>query len=260
MTSATGRMSSARAIELVGRGAECTRIDRLLAGGRRGESGTLVLRGEAGMGKSALLGYAAGRSGDMTVLRVTASSGSLSSRSPASMACCGRSWTGWRRYPSHNAPHSPPRLGSLAGEGGDRFLVSAGVLSLLAAAAESNPILCVVDDAQWLDAPSANALSFVARRLVAEEIAILFGAREGEHRRFDSPGLEELYVPEIDHESAGRLLDHSAPGASTLGATCARRSSCSGAQDSRPGRHGRAPSCAPGARPPASATRRPGIS
>jgi DNA-binding CsgD family transcriptional regulator len=193
----------AGASELVGRDPECALIDRLLAGARRGESGTLVLRGEAGMGKSALLGYAVARSGDMTELALAGVHGLL--RPIVDRL---------QEVPEPQRPPLAAALGLASGEVGDRFLVSAGVLSLLAAAAECNPVLCVIDDAQWLDAPSAHALSFVARRLVAEEIAIVFSAREGEHRRFDSPGLEELHVLGIDRESAGRLLDYSAPGAS----------------------------------------------
>ncbi len=166
------------------------------------------------MGKSALLGYAAGRSDDMTVLRVT---GVEWESELAFAGLHGLLWPIVDRLEEIPEPQRAPlaaALGLAAGEGSDRFLVSAGVLSLLAAAAEAHPVLCMVDDAQWLDAPSANALTFVARRLVAEEIAILFSAREGEHRRFDSPGLEELYVAGIDREAAGRLLSHSAPGAS----------------------------------------------
>ncbi len=101
-------------------------------------------------------------------------------------------------------------LGLRAAEGADRFLVSAGVLSLLAAAAEERPVLCLVDDAQWLDIPSADALVFTARRIGAEGIVILFAARDGERRRFDAPGLEELVLGGLDHRSALALLDRSA--------------------------------------------------
>jgi predicted ATPase len=72
--------------------------------------------------------------------------------------------------------------------GSDRFLVSAGVLSLLAEAAVGCPLLCVIDDAQWLDTPSADALVFTARRLGAEGIVLVFAVRGGERRHFDTPG------------------------------------------------------------------------
>ena len=100
-------------------------------------------------------------------------------------------------------------LGLRAAEGSDRFLVSAGVLSLLAAAAEERPVLCLVDDAQWLDIPSADALVFTARRIGAEGMFILFAVRDGERRRFDAPGLDELVLGGLDHRSAVTLLDRS---------------------------------------------------
>ena len=207
--------SEARAGELVGRKRECDEIDRVLDGARGGVSGALVLRGEAGMGKSALLGYAAaaGRAAEMMVLGVTGVEWE------SELAFAGLHGLLWPIVDELDGVPEPQRgplaaaLGLAPGEGRDRFLVSAGALSLLAAAAESTPILCLIDDAQWLDAPSAQSLTFVARRLVAEGVAILFGAREGERRRFDAPGLDELIVVGLDRAAAGRLLDHSAPGA-----------------------------------------------
>ncbi|MGB0095359.1 MAG: hypothetical protein WBP81_22830, partial [Solirubrobacteraceae bacterium] len=98
-------------------------------------------------------------------------------------------------------------LGLAPAEGSDRFLVSAGVLSLFAAAADERPLLCVVDDAQWLDVPSADSLAFAARRLGAEGIVILFAAREDERRHFDAPRLEELVLGGLDQASALLLLD-----------------------------------------------------
>ncbi len=207
--------SEARAGELVGRKRECVEIDRVLEGARRGVSGALVLRGEAGMGKSALLAYAAGaaRAAKMMVLGVTGVEWE------SDMAFAGLHGLLWPIVDELESVPEPQRgplaaaLGLAPGEGRDRFLVSAGALSLLAAAAESGPILCLVDDAQWLDTPSAHSLTFVARRLVAEGVGVLFGAREGEPRRFDAPGLDDLVVGGLDRESAARLLDHSAPGA-----------------------------------------------
>ena len=85
------------------------------------------------------------------------------------------------------------------------------MLSLLAEAAEERPLLCVIDDAQWLDTPSADALVFTARRVGAEGIAILFAVRDGEHRHFDAPGLDELVLAGLDHSSARVLLDRATP-------------------------------------------------
>jgi DNA-binding CsgD family transcriptional regulator len=211
-----GSQSEARAAELVGRKHECTEIDRVLDGARRGLSGALVLRGEAGMGKSALLRYAAaaGRATEMMVLGVTGVEWE------SDMAFAGLHGLLWPIVDELDGVPEPQRgplaaaLGLATGEGRDRFLVSAGALSLLAAAAESRPMLCVVDDAQWLDVSSAHALTFVARRLFAEQVAIVFGAREGDRRRFDAPGLPEVVVAGLDRPSASLLLDHSASGAS----------------------------------------------
>ena len=77
-------------------------------------------------------------------------------------------------------------------------MVSAAVLGLLAAAAEHRPVVCLIDDAQWLDRPSADTLVFAARRLAADRVAILFGAREGEARRFEAPGVDSLTVAPLD--------------------------------------------------------------
>ncbi len=159
------------------------------------------------MGKTALLAYAVERASDMTVLTVTGVEGESDLAfgglhgllSPVVDALDG--------VPEAQREALAAALGLAAGEGRDRLLVSAGVLSLLAAAAEPKPILCLVDDAQWLDVPSANALSFTARRLVAEDVVILFGARDGELRRFEAAGLEELELGGLERDVAAMLLD-----------------------------------------------------
>ena len=194
---------------LVGRTRECAVIDNLLAAALRRESGSLVVRGEAGMGKTAVLEYAADRAGDMAVLRVTGV------EAESDLAFAGLHGLVWPIIDELRNLAEPQRaalgaaLGLARGEGRDRFLVSAGVLSLLAAAAESRPILCLVDDAQWLDIPSSDSLVFAARRLVAEGIVIVFGAREGELRRFDGPSLDELTLAGLDRECAVALLGRS---------------------------------------------------
>jgi DNA-binding CsgD family transcriptional regulator len=192
----------------VGRERESAAIDRMLARAAQGESGSLVIRGEAGMGKTALLRYAAGQAGRMLVLSATGVeaesdldySGLHSLVRPIINLLPG--------LPQPQRTALAAALGLAPASGADRFLISAGVLSLLAAAAEERPVLCLVDDAQWLDVPSAGSLVFTARRLGAEGVLILFAAREGERRRFDGPGLDELVLDGLDSKSASALLDH----------------------------------------------------
>ncbi|MGA8720719.1 MAG: AAA family ATPase [Solirubrobacteraceae bacterium] len=197
--------------ELVGRARECAVIERMLEAARGRESGSLVVRGEAGMGKTALLEYAADRAGAMRVLRVTGV------EAESDLAFAGLHGLVWPIVDSLDKLPGPQReafaaaLGLAPSEGRDRFLVSAGVLSLLAAAAEPGPVLCLIDDGQWLDVPSVDALVFTARRLVAEGVVMLFGAREGEQRRFEGAGLEQLMVGGLDRESAVSLLARGTP-------------------------------------------------
>ena len=193
--------------ELVGREHECGLIDALLKAARDGWSASLVIRGETGIGKTALLAYAAERAHGMTVLRTRGAEGEYE------LAFAGLHALLWPVIDKLGDLPAPQRaalaaaLGLASGEGRDRFLVSAGVLSLIAAAAETRPVLCVVDDAQWLDVPSADALVFAARRLMAEGALILFAAREGELRGFEAPGIEDLVLGQLDCDSAGTLLD-----------------------------------------------------
>ena len=197
---------------LVGRARECAVIDRLIGAAARGDSGVLVVRGEAGMGKTALLGYAAARATEMRVLRATGV------EAEHDLAFAGLHGLLWPIIDELQSLPEPQRgalaaaLGLAAGDGRDRFLASVGALTLLAAAAEATPILCLIDDAQWLDAPSADALVFTARRLVAEGVLMLFGAREGDPRRFDAPGLEELTLKGLNRESSEALLSRASSG------------------------------------------------
>jgi DNA-binding CsgD family transcriptional regulator len=204
----------ARGAGLVGRGRECALIDRLLDGASRGESGSLVLRGDVGVGKTALLDYAADRAAEMMVLRA-AGVEVESDLDFAGLHSLVRPITDkLQELPGPQRAALAAALGLESADGTDRFLVSAAALTLLAAAAEDGPVLCLVDDAQWLDVPSADSLVFTARRLDAEGIVILFAAREGEVRRFDAPGLDELGVGELDQDSAEVLLDRAAGEAS----------------------------------------------
>ncbi len=195
---------------LHGRGRERERIARLCEQARAGHGGTLVLRGQPGVGKSALLRDALGGVDGMQVLTTEG----IESEAPLAFAALQRLL---RPLMRHAALLPAPQAGALRtafGEGGepaaDRFRVFLAALSLLAEAAESTPVLCVVDDAHWLDEASAAALTFVARRLGPERVAMLFGARNGDLRSFDSAGLPEQELTGLDPAAAAELLSQRA--------------------------------------------------
>jgi DNA-binding CsgD family transcriptional regulator len=192
---------------LLGRDAERARIAGLLDEVREGRSGVLVLRGEPGVGKSALLADAIERAAGMTVL----TGGGIESETHLPYAGLHQIvrpvLSCLEHLPSPQARALRGALGLETGVGDELFLVSLAVLSLLAEAAEHAPVLCVVDDAHWLDDASSESLVFAARRLKAEAIAILFAARDTEVRRFDAPGLDEQWLSGLDADAAGGLLD-----------------------------------------------------
>ena len=198
---------------LVGRKRECAAIYGLLEASARGESGSLVLRGEAGIGKTALLTHAAERGDGRNVLR-TAGVEAESDLPFAGLYGLLRPIVDkLSELPETQAAALAGALGLAPSRGSDRLLVSAATLSLLAAASEERPLLCLIDDAQFLDAASAEALVFSARRLAAEPVAMLFAVREGEARTFAAPGLPELVLEGLAAEPAARLLRASAPSA-----------------------------------------------
>src|SRR3954447_20825322 len=167
---------------LVGRAEELDRIEGLLVRARTAsESGTLVIRGAAGAGKSALLDEARTRADDMRVLAISG----VESEAELPFAGLHQLFLPiLDRIQSLPAVQASALRGALGLSGGtdERFLVSIAALSLLAEAAEDGPLLCIIDDAHWVDDASADALVFVARRLRAEGVVLLFAAREGEPR------------------------------------------------------------------------------
>ncbi|HET6818312.1 MAG TPA: AAA family ATPase [Mycobacteriales bacterium] len=190
---------------LVGRGAEQATITTLLEAARGSTGGSLVIRGVAGNGKSTLLADAIASASDMRVLRTQG----VESESPLAFAALQRLLWPLRRHLNELPKPQAAALGAALGEAegeGDRFLVFLGVLSLLADVAEEQPLLVCVDDAQWLDEASAAALLFVARRLQAERIALLFTVRDGEASTFDSRDLPQLNLAGIAADAAERLL------------------------------------------------------
>jgi DNA-binding CsgD family transcriptional regulator len=198
---------------LVGREEECVAIDRLLEVSAGGESSSLVVRGEPGIGKTALLSYAAERSRGRTVLRI-AGVEAESDLGFAGLEGLLRPIIGkLDELPQAQADALSAALGLAPSSGSDRLLVSAAALSLLAAAADDQPVICLVDDVQFLDAASVEALLFSARRLGAEPVAMLFVVREGAGREVATPGLPEVMLESLDADAAVRLLEASAPAA-----------------------------------------------
>ena len=201
---------------LVGREAERRRLDGLLDDARAEQSAVLVLRGAPGIGKTALLEYAQAQATDMKVLRCVGIEAEHELPFAGIHQLVRPHLDLVDRLPGPQAAALESAFGLSANGVEDRFLVSLGVLSLLAEAGEEAPILCCVDDAQWLDDPSAEALLFVARRLEAERIAMLIAAREREVRRFDAPGVPELELGTLEEQDAealltGRLEDRASP-------------------------------------------------
>jgi DNA-binding CsgD family transcriptional regulator len=191
---------------LVGRESERSALDALLQSARSECSAALVLRGEPGIGKTALLEYAAESAGDMTVLRCVGIEAEHELPFAGMHQLVRPCLDLVERLPAPQAAALRGALGLSFDAVGDRFLVSAGLLSLLAEACDARPVLCCIDDAQWLDPPSAEALVFAARRFQAEPIALLMAARSGDARQFDAPGLEELEVGGLDEQHAQALL------------------------------------------------------
>lgn len=191
---------------LVGRLAEQRELDSLLESAREERSAVLVLRGEAGIGKTALLEYAEEQAVDMRVLRCVGIEAEHELPFAGLQRLVRPCLDLIERLPAPQAAALNSALGLSLDGVDDRFLVSLGALSLLAEAAEEAPLLCCIDDAQWLDAPSADALAFAARRFEAERITMLFAVREGDLRRFDAPGVPELTLEALADEDARALL------------------------------------------------------
>jgi DNA-binding CsgD family transcriptional regulator len=191
---------------LLGRASECARIERLVAQARDGTSGVLVLRGEPGIGKTALLEHAAAVAGAATVLRargveseVQAAFGGLHELLRPVLGELGC-------LPGPQRAAVEAALGLAPAAAVEPHLVGVATLGLLAALAEQRPVVVLVDDVQWLDGPSAAALTFAARRLLADAVVVLLAVRAGEPSPTDGAGLEELALPGLAAEPARALL------------------------------------------------------
>jgi DNA-binding CsgD family transcriptional regulator len=194
---------------LRGRREECAVLDRLLERARAGQSGVLVLRGEAGVGKTALLERAIESASDLRVLRAVGVEAEMELPFAALHQLCGPLLDRLDGLPDPQRDALATTFGLSAGAVPDRFFVGLAVLGLLSEAAEDRPLLCVIDDAQWLDRASAQALAFVSRRLLAEPVVMLFAARE---RSDEFAGLPELVFEGLGDADARALLASVIPG------------------------------------------------
>ena len=202
-------------MRLVDRHAEKRALQAVLDSVRAGMSGTLVLRGEPGVGKSALLDYAVERAADLQVVRMVA----VESEKSLGFAAVHQLLVPFLhhvdRLPEPQRRALGVAFGLESGPPADPFLVGLAVLTLLSDAAEARPVLCVIDDAQWLDDESADVLGFVARRLLADRVGMLFAIRETtepDPRLQALPGLRLAGLPEQD---AYELLATAVNGPST---------------------------------------------
>jgi DNA-binding CsgD family transcriptional regulator len=186
-------------------------LDRLLADAREGNSGVLVIRGEAGIGKTALLRYTARQASGFRVAQVTGVEAEMELPFAGIHQLCAPVLDQLDALPQPQRDALSVALGLAAGDVPDRFLVGLAVLGLLSAAAEERPLLCLVEDAQWLDDASGVILGFIARRVLAESLAIVVTVRDSNAtHHFD--GLPELLLRGLAEEDARTLLMRAVPG------------------------------------------------
>ncbi|MGI5286388.1 helix-turn-helix transcriptional regulator [Nonomuraea polychroma] len=206
--------SSAPPRGLRGRRDECEALDQLLVSTKASQSQVLVLRGEAGVGKSALLDYLVVNATECQTLRAAGVESEMELAFAGLHQLCLPLMGQTDRLPGPQRDALAVAFGLSAGSVPDRFLVGLAVLSLLAEAAEEQPLVCVVDDAQWLDQVSAQTLAFVARRLLAERVALVFAVRASTLGPGDDRlrGLPELVLRGLRDDDARALLESVVPG------------------------------------------------
>jgi DNA-binding CsgD family transcriptional regulator len=195
--------------ELLGRRSECEALDRLVGAVRVGESRALVVCGEAGAGKTALLDYLAGHASGCVVARAAGVQSEMELAYAGLHQLCAPMLDHLDRLPVVQRDALGAALGIGFGAAPDRFLVGLAVLSLLCEVAEQRPLICLVDDLQWLDSASTQVLAFVGRRLQNESVGVVFGARRPSG---DLAGLPELVLAGLGVEDARALLDSVLPG------------------------------------------------
>src|ERR1700729_334904 len=193
---------------LLGRARERELLDRLLEGVRGGRGGVLVIHGDAGVGKTALLEYAGEAGGQFRIAHAAGSEAEMELPSAVVQQLCAPFLRLMERLPEPQRDALNIAFGLVSGPAPNEFLVGLAALGLLAEAAEERPLLCVVDDAQWLDHASARTLAFVARRVLAERIALGFAGRGP---RAALAGLPQLRVEPLRHGHARALLESVLP-------------------------------------------------
>jgi DNA-binding CsgD family transcriptional regulator len=196
---------------LLGRASEREVLDRLLESVRGGQSAALVVRGEAGVGKTALLRYCARQAAGFRVARIAGIESEMELPFAAVHQLSAPMLDRLDALPAPQRGALRVALGVSSGTAPDVFLVGLAVLSLLSAVAEERPVLCFVDDAQWLDAASGQVLGFVARRLLAESVALVFAVRDPSDERALA-GLPELALGGLPEEDARALIATVIPG------------------------------------------------
>jgi len=196
---------------LRGRGDEQEALDRLLQRVRAGKSSVVVLRGEAGVGKSSLLEYVAEQASECRIARIAGVESEMELAFAGLHQLCAPLLDGLEALPDPQRDALRVALGMQGGAAPDRFLVALATLNLLAGAAEVEPLVCLIDDVQWLDRASAHTLTFVARRLLAEPIGMVFAVREPTDVN-ELSDLPELVVGGLADDEARRLLASALPG------------------------------------------------
>jgi DNA-binding CsgD family transcriptional regulator len=204
-------MPARRPPVLLGRASERQMLDGLLRNVRGGQSAVLVVHGEAGVGKTALLHYCVRQASGLRVAQIAGVEAEMELPFAALHQLCAPMFARLDALPEPQRDALRVAFGMSSGAAPDRFLVALAVLSLLSAVAEERPLLCLVEDAQWLDAASGQVLGFVGRRLLAESVGIVVAVREP-HTTRDFDGLPELPLGGLDDEDARALLARAIPG------------------------------------------------
>jgi DNA-binding CsgD family transcriptional regulator len=192
---------------LHGRTRECAILDGLLAQVRGSSGGVLLLRGEPGIGKTALLSYLVEAGSGLRLLRCAGVESEMELPFAGLHELCAPILKGLESLPEPQQHALSIALGLSTGESPDKFLVALAALEVLGAACEQGPLLCVVEDAHWLDQASAQVFGFIGRRLLAEPIGLVLAARGPVTEPDHLMGLPELRIEGVDEHSARALLD-----------------------------------------------------